>query len=216
MSNLPDIEVMNSTFNPIIYSPNSEFFLPFYQSRETFQDVEVYKRFLDNAIRQFRQSRTYKSIKSNLMSQGLDRCQVHGNITDEMAKIEMHHCILTIFDVALLITEHTINTIGYISTFDLIKKLKEEHKLNNVPLTMLSKTPHQLYHNTDQLYISPKMIFGNWYELLRKYNQGITKEIGYKVIYYLNEAIDKGDLANDNHILDIRESILNWSTYNDN
>lgn len=216
MSNLPDIEVMNSTFNPIIYSPNSEFFLPFYQSRETFQDVEVYKKFLDNAIRQFRQSRTYKSIKSNLMSHGLDRCQVHGNITDDMAKLEMHHCILTIFDIALLITEHTINTIGYISTFDLIKKLKEEHKLNNVPLTMLSKTPHQLYHNTDNLYIPPNMIFGNWYELLKKYNYGITKEIAYKIIYYINEVIDKGDCADDNHILDIRDSIMNWSTNNDN
>ena len=72
MSNLPDINVINSTFNPIIHSPNSEFILPFYQSRETLQDTEAYKNFLSNAIRQFRGSRAYKAIKSELMSYGLD------------------------------------------------------------------------------------------------------------------------------------------------
>lgn len=213
MSNLPDLNVINSTFNPIIHSPNSEFILPFYQSRETLQDTESYKNFLSNAIRQFRGSRTYKSIKSELMSFGLDHCQLHGNITDEMATIEMHHCILTIFDVALMITEHTINTTGYISTFDLIKKLKEEHKLHNIPLVMLSKTPHQLYHNTDSLYIPPNMIFGNWYNLLNKYNYGITKEIAYKIIHYLDEAVSKGDIVDDGGILELRNSIMNWSQY---
>lgn len=215
MSNLPDINVINSTFNPIIHSPNSEFILPFYQSRETLQDTEAYKNFLSNAIRQFRGSRAYKAIKSELMSYGLDHCQVHGNITDDMATLEMHHCILTIFDVALMITEHTINTTGYISTFDLIKKLKEEHRVHNIPLTMLSKTPHQLYHNTDSLYLSPKMIFGNWYNLLNKYNYGITKEIAYKVIHYLDEVISKGDAADDGGILELRKNIMNWSQYLD-
>lgn len=215
MNNLPDINVINSTFNPIIHSPNSEFILPFYQSKETFQDVEIYKSFLSNAIRQFRMSRTYKSIKAELMNKGLDHCQFHGNITDEMATLEMHHCILTIFDVALMITEHTINTVGYISTFDLIKKLKEEHKLHNIPLTMLSRTPHQLYHNADGLYIPPNMIFGNWYHLLDKYKYGITKDIAYKIIHYLDTAISKGDKADDGNILELRKNIMNWAQYLD-
>lgn len=215
MNNLPDIGVINSTLNPTIYSPNSPFVLQFYQTRDTFQDVEIYKNFLSNAIRQFRCSRTYKSIKADLMSLGLDRCQVHGNITDDMATLEMHHCILTIFDVALLITEHTINTVGIISTFDLIKKLKEEHKLHNVPLTMLSKTPHQLYHNTNELFIAPSMVFGNWINLLEKYNRGITKEIALKVIYYLDQAIENDNKTNDNDILTLRNKIMNWSMNNE-
>ena len=215
MNNLPDIGVINSTLNPTIYSPNSPFVLQFYQTRDTFQDVEIYKNFLSNAIRQFRCSRTYKSIKADLMSLGLDRCQVHGNITDDMATLEMHHCILTIFDIALLITEHTINTVGIISTFDLIKKLKEEHKLHNVPLTMLSKTPHQLYHNTNELFIAPSMVFGNWISLLEKYNRGITKEIALKVIYYLDQAIENDNKTNDNDILTLRNKIMDWSMNNE-
>lgn len=215
MNNLPDIEVINSTLNPTIYSPNSPFVLQFYQTKDTLQDVEIYKNFLNNAIMQFRRSRTYKSIKADLMALGLDRCQVHGNITDEMATLEMHHCILTIFDIALMITEHMINTIGMISTFDLIKKLKEEHKLHNIPLTMLSKTPHQLYHNTNELFIAPSMVFGNWFNLLEKYNRGITKEIALKIIYYLDQAIENDNKTNDNDILTLRDKVMNWSINNE-
>lgn len=207
----PDIGVMNSNFNPVLYSPNNPFVLGFYQTRDTLQDVDLYKNFLNNAISRFRHSRTYKSIKADLIALGLDKCQVHGNIDNDMATIEMHHCIITIFDIALMITEHTINTIGYISSFDLVLALAEEHKNHNVPLTMLSKTPHQLYHNTDDLFIPPSMVFGNWYNLLEKYHLGITKEIAFKIIFYLNKAIETGNLAEDNDVLALREKIRSWA-----
>ena len=208
----PDIGVFNSNVNPVLCSPNTPFVLGFYQTQETLQDVELYKRFLNNAISRFRHSRTYKSIKSDLMSLGMDKCQVHGNIVDgEMATVEMHHCILTIFDIALMITEHTLRTKGMISSFDLVLALQQEHKEHNVPLTMLSKTPHQLYHNTDELFIAPSMVFGNWYRLLEKYKYGITKEIAFKIIFYLNKAIETCNLTEDNDILSLREKIQKWS-----
>lgn len=213
MNNLPDITVFNSNSNPVIYSPNSPFILPLNQSADTLQDVEIYKNFLKNSEANFRHSRTYKKIKSELINLGMDRCQLHGNITNEMATIEMHHTILTLFDVALIITEHTIKTTGQINTFQLIKKLKEEHKACNVPIVMLSKTPHQLYHNTNELYIPPNMVFGNWVNLLQKYPYGITLEIAYKIINYLTLAVEQEDVEK-NDILAIREHVLSWSEYN--
>lgn len=211
-NDFPGIESINDV-NPTLTSPFSPYELPFYQTRETLLNTDTYREFLKNAISAFRKSRTYTHYKGFLMGLGLDRCQVHGNITAEMATIEMHHNMLTLFDIALIITEHVLNTKGYISTFDLVTLLKEEHKQHNVQLVMLSLTPHQLYHNTDDFYIHPDHCIGNWYRFLEKYHTGITLDIAYKLLNYIKEAIEKGS-SDDGNLLKIREQILDWSEYN--
>jgi hypothetical protein len=118
--------------------------------------------------------------------------------------------MLTIFDIALIITEHTLNTYGRISTFDLVELLKSEHRNNRVQLVMLSLTPHQLYHNNPDFFIHPKMCFGNWPAFLEKYKNGITVDIAYKLISYLNKAIVKNE-SDDNDLLILRDQILDWS-----
>ena len=144
---IPDIFFTGGS-SPIISTSNNPFILQFKQTRESLLDVELYKRFLDNAILRFRRGRTYTSYKHYLINLGMDKCQVHGNITSEMATIEMHHNMLTIFDIAYIITEHILNTTNEgITTFDLVMRLAKAHKENKVQLVMLSKTPHQLYHN---------------------------------------------------------------------
>lgn len=205
----PDIDSFDIS-NPTLTSPNSPFNLPFAQTRESLMDVDSYKKFLDNAISRFRHSHTYKNYKSYLINLGLDRCQMHGNITNEMATIEMHHNMITIFDIAIIITEHVLETVGYITTFDLVELLKKEHTNNRVQLVMLSLTPHQLYHNDPEFFIHPSMCFGDWCSFLEEYKYGITQDIAFKILYYLKRAIDLGE-SNDNGLLKIRENILDWS-----
>ena len=124
----PDISVIDGD-NPLIVSPKCAYALPFSQTRESLLDIETYKNFLDNAIARFRHSRTYTNYKSFLMELGMDKCQVHGNITSEMASVEMHHNMLTIFDIAIILTEHQLNTVGKITTFDLVELLKKDIKI---------------------------------------------------------------------------------------
>ena len=212
-NNIPGIDTQGGFINPTLTSPNTPFELPFYQTRESLLDVQVYERFLNNAISRFRHSRTYKNHKGYLINLGLDRCQFHGNITNEMATIEMHHNMLTIFDIAVIITEHMLNTYGYITTFDLVNLLKKEHKNNRIQLVMLSLTSHQLYHNSQDFFIHPDMCFGNWQSFLEEYHDGITQDIAYKILYYLNRSIDEGE-SNDNGLLDLREKIYDWSVEN--
>lgn len=212
-NNFPDIQNINDSCNPCIYSPNSPTALYLNQNYEVFEDVDTYKRFLKNAESLFRHSRSYKTIKSEIMKLGLNKCQINGNITDEMATLEMHHTILTLFDVALLISEHTLRTSGLVNTLYISKMLKQEHKDFHVPLVILDKTNHQLYHNTNELYIPPSMVIGDWYTLLQKYRYGITKEIAYKIIDYLSLAEQEEDVEK-NKILAIRENVLDWSYYN--
>ena len=219
-TNVPDIWQYNDV-NPTWHSPNSPFEISFAQTRETLMDIEVFKAFLDNAIARFRHSRTYKHYKAHLMEMGLNRCQFHGNIKSdidqEMATIEMHHNILTIFDVALIITEHMLNVQGAITTFDLVELLKMEHINHRVCTVMLSKTAHQLVHSDPNFVVPPSMCFGNWPEFLQLYHTGITRDICFKLIYYIKKVVDKKEesLENTTKLLQLRNDIVNWSEWNE-
>lgn len=206
-------------FNPSIRSENSPYPLQFYATEESFVDIEFYKRFLENAISRFRTSRTYKNYKGYLMSLGMNKCQILGNIDENMADLEMHHNFLTIFDIALMITEHTIKTKGYISTFDLVMLLKQEHKENRIPLVMLTKTVHQLYHANEDFIIPARYCFGYWQELLVKYNKGITRDIAYKCLNFIEKSMEIEQLGNNyqlaNGILQLRQNIVDWSYLNE-
>ena len=163
-TNIPGINLFDGV-NPTLSSPYSPFTLPFYQTRETLIDIDVYQKFLSNAIRQFRKTKVYTHYKGFLLDCGLDRDQMHSNITSEMASIEMHHNMITIFDIAVIITEHILNTTGYITTFDLIYLLRQEHINHRVQLVMLCLTSHQLLHNTEEVYVHPDMCKSfKWWE----------------------------------------------------
>lgn len=210
----PGIFLGENMSNPTLYSSNSDFSISFFQTKDTLSDPEDYRSFLKNAIGRFRKSITYTNYKSYLMGLGLDRCQMLGNITSEMATVEMHHNIITIFDIALIISEHILNTYGQICTFDLAELIRQEHINNHIPLVFLSKTAHQLYHNTDELYISPSMTFGDWWSLLERYHTGITEGIAFKIIFYLNQAIHEGNEADDHNLFKLRDQLMYWMTDN--
>lgn len=196
--------------HPVIRSPYTPFELPFYQTRETLIDIDSYSRFLKNAINRFRSSKFYKEYKSFLISLGLDRSQVHGNISNEMAEVEMHHNMLTVFDIAFIICEHVLYTRGYISTFDLVYLLKQEHRNNNIMLVMLDVTSHQVQQSSKEFFIHPSMCFGDWLEFLNKYKYGITRDIAFKIIDYLEKA-DKYKDTYDVGFFRLRNQIYDWS-----
>lgn len=199
--------------NPSLHSPYAPYDLPFYQTKETLMDVDTFRSFLKNAEQRFRASKEYKAYKSYLIENiGIDRCQILGNITIDDADIELHHNILGLFDICLLITSHIINTIGIITTFDLIELLIQEHYENRVGITFLSKTAHQLFTNDPNAYIPPEMTFGKWWELLTRYKYGITFDIANKVVRYLRKYQDSLPSSVD---IRLQDQVLQWSQFNE-
>lgn len=221
INEIPGITVdYDDSYNPMVISPNAPYGITFYMTKDTLLDVEVYKNFLDNAIAGFRHSAAYTLVKSDLMEQGLDHCQIMANITEDQVGskgLEMHHNFLTIFDIALLITEHVINTVGIISTFDLMYLLEVEHREHRVPLVMLSETAHQMYHNNEDLIIPASMTTGDWLGLLRRYNKGITLRIAEKVSNFINESVNNIAYNTDiiNELLAVRDYAESWGRYNE-
>ena len=197
-----------------LYFETADTPLLFYQTRETLADMDRYKTFLDNCIHRFRKSREYKGYKAYLMSLGMDRCQINGNIQDGMADIEMHHNFLTIFDITILISQHLLNTIGRCTTFDVISLLAQEHRNNNIPIVMLSKTAHQIFHDNADFYIPISMTFGKWWDLLIKYRYGITMDIAYKTVKYIKLCQQNNDV-DTKQFAGLSSNIESWGNYNE-
>ena len=216
-SNFPDVFLTNLDSNPTLVSPNSTYEIKFAMTKEESYDLEEYKNFLDGAIGMFRKSRAYTHYKGYIYGLDMNVCQFHPYIQNseeyEMATLEMHHCMLNIYDIAILISSHFLNS-GYSMTeFDLAELLKYEHHHNRIPITMLCKTCHQQYHH-QYLYVPPDMIFGKWWELIERYNMGLERDIVFKILMYLNKALgEKLDfqLERNKKLLALRDNLLEWN-----
>ena len=208
---IPGIVGYMDNDNPTISSPFSPFVIQFYQTPDSLNNIEDYRTFLKNVESAFRTSREYKAIKARLIESGMTNCQVHGNLNSEMVDIEMHHNMLTLFDLAMIITEHLIRTTGKASTFDVVRLLIDAHNNNEVLLIMLSKTPHQVYHNNPEFFLFFYMCIGEPWKFLEKYKYGITQDIAYKILRYLRQEEKNNGKINDQGLLNIRNSILSWS-----
>lgn len=191
-ANYPDILLSDLERNPKLSNWDRSESITMMMCRENRYDYEEYEKFLKAAVNNFRSTLTYKHYKGYLYSIGLDCCQFHPYIQNseeyKMADLEMHHCMINIFDIAIMISEHYLNTVGGISEFMLAKILKAEHAANRLPLVMLCKSCHQKYHHKG-LYVHPEQVFGRWWELIEVYNQGWTREIIEKLIRYLNRGL---------------------------
>ena len=208
---LPGIVGYMDDENPTIASPFSPFIIQFYQTPDSLNNIEDYRIFLKNIESAFRVSREYKAIKSRLIESGMTNCQIHGNLNSEMVTIEMHHNMLTLFDLAMIITEHMVRTTGRISSFDVERLLVDAHVNNEVLLIMLSKTPHQMYHNNSEFFLPFEMCIGEPWKFLEKYKYGITQDIAYKILRYLRQEEKNNGKINDQGLLNIRKSIADWS-----
>lgn len=208
---LPGIITYDTEVNPTIHSPSAEYDIPFYITKEYVMDIDLYRNFIKNCVYRFRRSRYYKQYKAYLMDLGLDRSQILGNIDDTMADIEMHHAILTIFDITLMITEHLLNTVGRATSFDVIQLLIEEHHQNNIPIVMLDKTSHEMLHSDMDNFLPPNQVFGRFWNLVYKYRYGVSMEVAKKLLSYISRYYRDYPVMN----VQVREDIMNFSKFNE-
>jgi len=222
-SSYPGIFSVNIETNPMLSAPTAGFDILFAQTKDTMEDPDVYKKFLSSAIKTFRGSPKYKNYKAHLMDEiGLDSCQYHGNIKSgsedqDMATIEMHHHILTIYDIAYIITEHILNSNGCITTMDLIKMLGIEHTEHRVATVMLCKTCHQLQHNHEQFFLSSSLAFGNWVEFLQRFPLGVNGDIYKKIYFQIKKDLTTLESSENKalELLSIANTLEDWSAHNE-
>ena len=112
--------------------------------------------------------------------------------------------------MSIILTEHTLNTKGCITTFELISLLEEQHRKNRVAVIMLSETEHQKHHDDPTDFISLKQCFcPHIFDFINLYIDGITLDICYKLLLHLKQEEQYGESFSPN-MARARDQLLNW------
>lgn len=105
---------------------------------------------------------------------GMDACAFFNNVTKQTnrkIKIEVHHVPLTLYDIVKIVLEKYIQTGEQLDDLLIAEEVTKIHYNNQVGLIPLSKTLHEVVHNSEKLTIPMYMIFGNYTKFLREYEE---------------------------------------------
>lgn len=201
--------------NPIIDEDSSFYYVPYYKTREYFSVYENKVKFVKKVESLVRKHTFYKAYINFIVNVvGIDTCQVLSNIQNEegpdSVTIEMHHGpMLTLFDTCMIVLQHLIaEDDPMITTFKVAGIVLQEHQLNNVGVTMLSKTVHQKIHDGESIFLNHKQAFGNTAEFLRKYKLGVDSIYQQNIQNYLDVCKEHDSF--DNGLLEISEQLTEW------
>lgn len=195
-----NINTIETTAGTAIKSSNSPFAESFYF--EDYYDEKAVKRFIKIVEKLIRTSREYNTyielVRTNIGV--LNHDNLLHNITTADVDLEFHHYPFSLYDITeIVMTQHIIKKEKFTS-FSIAKevmKLHYQHKIGLVPVT---KTTHELIHSGN-LFISSKQIFGDYKSFMKEYSNGISYELGNKVVK-MEELSEKGIPSDFKGLLD--------------
>lgn len=152
--------------------------------------------------RQIRSSSEYKTFLYYIKEiNQIRNCAFFKDIdfVDKKMTIEFHHHPFTLYDIVLIIGTSMIADLKddeYLLTFDISKRVIEEHLDDTIPGIMLSKTIHEMYHNglyeipTD----SPQMNLGDYTKFVGKYGEFLQEKDIENLQKYIQNPEEKDSI----------------------
>lgn len=132
------------------------------------------RRFINRIKRSCRASMEYKDyigfLRDNI---GMDACAFFNNIHKEKGRkirIEVHHAPLCLEDIVKTVLKKYEDNGMPINDLMICREVMQLHYGNMVGLIPLSKTLHEVIHNSDKLVIPTYLIYGNYKKFLEEYN----------------------------------------------
>lgn len=143
---------------------------------ETLANYDEYERFIKGCEWAVRKDDRYTAYISKLKSNGLNFCAVLGNLKDESVPLEMHHGpIFNLFDICDIVARAMFKRgEEKITTFQVAKRVLEEHEKDHIMIVMLSKSPHKGGHFN--LFIHIKSTVGRIDKFIDEYEDGMIEE----------------------------------------
>lgn len=136
---------------------------------------------------------------------GMDACAFFNNISksnNKKIRIEVHHAPLTLFDIIKLVLDRAIRTGEEINCMLLAEEATRIHYMNQVGLIPLSKTLHEVVHNSDKLVIPLYMIYGDFRAFLNMFSEELELKENKPIRDKIQRVIDQTRELNE-HSFDI-------------
>lgn len=114
----------------------------------------------------------------------MNQCAFFNNISAEKnrrIKIELHHEPFTLYDISSVIIDKWIDSGEKLNDLLIADEVMEVHYNNMVGLVPLSKTIHQVVHNSNKLIIPLTICYGAYKEFLEVYEKWIPEEFYIKL-----------------------------------
>jgi hypothetical protein len=142
------------------------------------------RKFIERIKNICRSSLEYKDyigyLKDNI---GLDHCAFFPEVTNNDGTrrsrhitIELHHDPLTLDDIVSVVVEKFYKEGLELNEFLIADEVMELHYNNEVGLIPLSKTAHQLVHNSHKAVIPLHLIYGRYVDFLERYEKYIDED----------------------------------------
>ena len=164
-------------------------------------------KFIKRIEKYVRSSMCYRDFIAYLREYiGMDACAFFSNVNKETSKhirVEVHHSPLTLYDIVAIVVEKFLATGTPLNDLYIAEEVMELHYKNMVGLIPLSKTLHEVIHNSDKLIIPTYMVFGNYKEFLEYYGDIIDED---------NDALDTAYDKVSRMIEDTK--LINKNTFN--
>lgn len=168
------------------------------QKMEYYVNIQSNKdrnKFIDRVEKIIRSSLEYRDYVSFLKENiGLDSCIFFQKVSQSTKRshisLEMHHEPLTLYDyVDIVVTKYQDEGIP-LNDLDIADEIMKLHYENKVGLVPLSKTAHEMVHNSDKLMVPLNLCYGNYSKFLEEYEPYISDDI-YNKIEKKMEATEK-------------------------
>jgi hypothetical protein len=194
---ISDVFKFKGSKSPKIKSLNNDEILKFDYNKDDLKDPDVFERFIKSCENNVRKDPRYKNYINHLKTLGFNQCTFMSKVTGDMAKIEMHHGpIFNLYDLCAIVTDSLLSMDEKVNTLGIARIILDEHEANQIQVTMLSVTAHQLYH-AGKLFIHYKQSIGDCMGFIKRYKKGIKKEHLYTSKKYLDMCIDNDSTDND-------------------
>lgn len=167
------------------------------KTMEYYVDIDNIKartKFISRVERIVRNSLEYRSyiqfLKTNI---DLNSCIFFENMSQENTGkrkkilIQLHHDPLTLYDIVDAVTRKFEEEGKPINAMLIADEVMECHYNNIVGLVPLSKTAHEMVHNSEKLYIPLNCVYGNYSEFIDKYYDYLDDSVFEKI----NRKVEK-------------------------
>ena len=158
-------------------------------------------KFIKKVEKLIRSSMEYRDYIGFLRENvGMDACAFFNNISkanNKKIRIEVHHAPLTLYDIIKLVLDRTIRTGGEVNCMLLAEEATKIHYMNQVGLIPLSKTLHEVVHNSDKLVIPMYMVYGNFRAFLENFSEELEMSENKHIKAKIQRMIDQTRELND-------------------
>lgn len=156
--------------------------MEYYVNIDTDKDRKKYIKQIERIVRSSMEYRDYiQFLKEHL---DLNKCIFFQNVTSDKnqnkrgrVSLELHHEPFTLYDYVNVVVDKYRQE-GYpLNALMIADEVLELHYANKVGLVPLSKTMHQVIHNSTKVMVPLNMVYGDYSQFLEEYEEYISDDL---------------------------------------